>query len=138
MRRPSLARHVLRRDHWRPPLEERPHDPARGAQRLGRRHDGRLVAPEERLQRAVAGVREDDRVAPGPRAHLACYKVKPDAPREPVSGIHASNHLGAERLDALKEDLLCLPSTVTAPSFARPGEPGAPDEDDAGDEDDTE
>jgi hypothetical protein len=51
-----------------------------------------------------------------PDAHLLCYQAKP-ASGEPrharVRGIHVNGQLGPERLDTIKVQELCVPSTVS-------------------------
>jgi hypothetical protein len=46
-------------------------------------------------------------------AHLMCYQAKP-AEGQPkhvkVLGIHVNNQFGAEQLDTIKEEELCVPS----------------------------
>jgi DNA-binding beta-propeller fold protein YncE len=57
-----------------------------------------------------------------PEAFALCYRVKP-ARGEPRhtrrTGVHTANAFGAEQLDTVKEDELCLPAVVAVPQ-ARP------------------
>jgi hypothetical protein len=55
-------------------------------------------------------------LAKNPDVHLMCYQAKP-ASAQPkhvkVLGIHVNNQFGAEQLDTINEDELCVPSTKT-------------------------
>lgn len=67
-----------------------------------------LCAPADKNDE---GIKNDD-------THLMCYQAKPaiGEPRHtPVIGIHVNNQFGAEQLDTIKEDELCVPSTKTRP-----------------------
>ncbi len=45
--------------------------------------------------------------------HQLCYAVKPPAKNPPHSGLFVHTQFGAERLDASKEERLCVPSLAT-------------------------
>ena len=51
-------------------------------------------------------------------AFLACYRVKP-ARGEPRhtrrTGVHTANAFGAEQIDTVKEEELCLPASLALP-----------------------
>ena len=51
-------------------------------------------------------------------AHLMCYQAEPakGQPKHiPVTGIGVNNQFGPERLDTIKEEELCVPSTKILP-----------------------
>jgi CSLREA domain-containing protein len=79
-----------------------------------------------------------------PAAHLLCYKGKAAGTPTPVSGLHVSDQFGAERLDAVKEASLCVPSTLSSPAsavsalFDSDDEPDDDEDDPDGDEDEVE
>jgi hypothetical protein len=50
--------------------------------------------------------------------HLMCYQAKPatgEAKHVKVLGIHVNNQFGAEQLDTIKEEELCVPSEKILP-----------------------
>jgi hypothetical protein len=72
-----------------------------------------------------------------PAAHLLCYKGKAAEKPTPVSALHVSDQFGAERLDAVKEASLCVPSTL-APSTAVLGDFSVDPDDEPDDDDEDE
>lgn len=81
--------------------------------------------------RLCAPVSKEDESIKNPDISLMCYQIKAakgQAKHQKVLGVHLHNQFGAEQIDTVKEEELCVPSTKTLPGASLNTDPVSTEE----------